>query len=160
MKENNKSHLDINAVKKYSDLDTTEYNRTRTLKPNERTDLTEKIVKSRERCPVRKYTDMKKTTHSLQQQLLTNSLFACAHILSSEDEELVLYETWNKDRSKQSETDKDEQNAKLQSSTILEEILRKIFSKDNPALSLQLYRSRTKAPEDILCVYTLQIIRE
>ena len=103
---------------------------------------------------------MKKTIHSLQQQLLTNSLFACAHILSSEDEELALYETWNKGWAKLSENDKDAKNAKLQSSTILEEILRRIFSKDNPALSLQLYHARTKVPEDILGVYALQIIRQ
>ena len=103
---------------------------------------------------------MKKTIHSLQQQFLTNSLFACTHILSSEDEELALYETWNKGWSKLSENDKDAKNAKLQSITILEEILRNIFSKDNPALSLQLYHARTKVPEDILGVYSLQTIRE
>jgi hypothetical protein len=103
---------------------------------------------------------MKKTIHSLQQQLLTNSLFACAHILNSEDEELALYKTWNRGWATLSENDKDARNAKLQSSTILEEILRKIFSKDNPALSLQLYHARTKVPEDILGVYALQIIRE
>ena len=160
MKENYKRHLDFNAVKEYSDMDATEYNTTRQLKPHEKAELVEKIVKSRERYPVRNYTDMKKTIHSLQQQLLTNSLFACSHILSSEDEGLTLYETWNKGWAKLSETDKDAKNAKLQSSTILEEILRKIFSKDNPALSLQLYHARTKVPEDILGVYALQIIRE
>ena len=115
MKDNYKSHLDINAVKKYSDLDATECNTTRPLKPNERTELIEKIVKSRERYPVWNYTDMKKTIHSLQQQFLTNSLFACAHILSSEDEELVLYEAWNKGWTKLSDTDKGARNAKLQS---------------------------------------------
>ena len=103
---------------------------------------------------------MKKTIHSLQQQFLTDSLFACTHILSSEDEDLALDETWNKGWAKLSENDKDAKNAKLQSSTILEEILRKIFSKDNPSLSLQLYHARTKVPEDILGVYAQQIIRQ
>ncbi len=51
MKENYKSHLDFNAVKKYSELDATEYNTTRPLKPNERAELIEKIVKSRGRYP-------------------------------------------------------------------------------------------------------------
>jgi len=42
MKENYKTHLDFNSVKKYSDLDATEYNTTRPLKPNERSELIEK----------------------------------------------------------------------------------------------------------------------
>ena len=75
-------------MKKFSDLDATEYNGIKQLKPNERTELIGKIVKSRERYPVRNYVDMK-VIHSIQQQLLTNSLFACAHILGSEDEGLV-----------------------------------------------------------------------
>jgi hypothetical protein len=55
MKENYKSHLDFNAVKKYSELDATKYNTTRPLKPNERAELIEKIVRSRERYPVQNY---------------------------------------------------------------------------------------------------------
>jgi hypothetical protein len=89
---------------------------------------------------------MKKTMNSLHQQFLTNSLFACAHILSSEDEGMELYATWNKGWTKMSENDKDAKNAKLQSSTILEEILWRIFSKDNPALALQIQHARTKVP--------------
>jgi hypothetical protein len=53
---------------------------------------------------------------------------------------------------KMSEYDKDAKNAKLQSSTILEEILRRVFSKDNPALALQIQHARTKLPEDLLGV--------
>ena len=51
MKENYKRHLDFNAVKEYSDMDATEYNTTRQLKPHEKAELVEKIVKSRERYP-------------------------------------------------------------------------------------------------------------
>ena len=81
---------------------------------------------------------MKKTINSLQQQFLTNSLYVCSHILGSEDEGMELYATWNKGCSKMSEDDKGAKNAKLQSSIILEEILRRVFSKDNPALALQI----------------------
>ena len=42
MKENYRPHLDFNAVKQYSDLDSTEYNTTRPLKSNERAELIEK----------------------------------------------------------------------------------------------------------------------
>jgi hypothetical protein len=103
---------------------------------------------------------MKKTINSLQQQFLTNSLYSCAHILVSEDEGMELYATWNKGWSKMSEDDKDAKNANLQSSTILEEILRRVFSKDNPALALQVQHARTKVPEDLLGVYVLHIVRE
>jgi hypothetical protein len=57
-------------------------------------------------------------------------------------------------------TDKDAQDAKLQSSIILEEILRRIFSKNNPALALQIQHARTRVPEDLLGVYALHIVRE
>ena len=99
---------------------------------------------------------MKKTINSLQQQFLTNSLYACAHILGSEDEGMDLYATWNKGWPKMSEGDKDAKN----SSTILEEILRRVFSKDNPELVLQIQHARTKVPEDLLGVYALHIVRE
>ena len=59
-----------------------------------------------------------------------------------------------------SEGDKDAKNAKIQSSTILEEILRRVFSKDNPALALQIQHVRTKVPEDLLGVYAIHIVRE
>ena len=81
MKENYKPHLDIGEVKRLSDLDTTECNGSKILKPNEKAELTDKIVRSRDRYPVRNYADMKKTINLLQQQFLTNSPFACAHIL-------------------------------------------------------------------------------
>ena len=73
---------------------------------------------------------------------------------------MELYATWNKGWAKVSENDKDAKNAKLQSSTILEEILRRIFSKDNPALALQIQHARTKVPEDLLGVCALHIVKE
>ena len=51
-------------------------------------------------------------------------------------------------------------NAKIQSSTILEEILRKIFSKDNPVMTLQFHHAKAKIPEDILGVHTYLPVRE
>jgi hypothetical protein len=73
---------------------------------------------------------------------------------------MELYTTWNNGWEELSETDKDAQDAKLQSITILEEILRRIFSKDNPAFDLQIQHARTRVPEDLLGVYTLHIVRE
>ena len=63
-----------------------------------------------------------------------------------------LFTAWNNGWEKLSETDKDAQDAKLQSSTILEEILRRVFSIDNPALALQIQHARTKVPEILLGV--------
>jgi uncharacterized coiled-coil protein SlyX len=158
--ENYKDHMDFGKVAVLSDLDATEYHGSKILKPNEKAELTDKIVRTSDKYPIRTFADMKKTMNSLHQQFLTNSLFACAHILSSEDEGMELYATWNKGWAKMSENDKDAKNAKLQSSTILEEILRRIFSKDNPALALQIQHARTKVPEDLLGVYALHIVRE
>jgi hypothetical protein len=50
--------------------------------------------------------------------------------------------------------------AKIQSSTILAEILRNIFSKDNPVMALRFHHAYAKIPEDILGVYVYQIIRD
>ena len=136
--ENYKDHMDFGKVAVLSDLDATEYHGSKILKPNEKAELTDKIVRTSDKYPIRTFADMKKTMNSLHQQFLTNSLFACAHILSSEDEGMELYATWNKGWAKMSENDKDAKNAKLQSSTILEEILRRIFSKDNSSLALQI----------------------
>ena len=91
--------------------------------------------------------------------LVTNSLFACALVLGSEVEGMDLYATWNKWWAKLSEDDEDAKNEKLQSSTILEKILRRVFSKDNPALAIQIQHARTKVPEDLLGVYALHIVR-
>jgi hypothetical protein len=121
IKENNKQHLDFGKVKVLSNRSSLEY-KGRIFKPQERADLTDKIVESREKYPVRNYADMRKTMDSLQQKFLTNSLYACSHILTSEDEGMELYTTWNNGWEKLSETDKDAQDAKLQSSSILEEI--------------------------------------
>jgi hypothetical protein len=49
---------------------------------------------------------------------------------------------------------------KIQSSTILAEILRQIFSKNNPAMALKFHHTYTKIPEDILGIYTYQIIKD
>jgi hypothetical protein len=159
IKDNYKQHLDIGKVKLLSNRSSLKY-KGRILKPQERSDLIDKIVESRERYQVRNYVDIRKTMDSLQQQFLTNSLYACSNILTSEDEGMELYTTWNKGWEKISETDKDAQDAKLQSSTILEEILRRIFSKDNPAFALQIQHARTRVPEDLLGVYALHIVRE
>ena len=123
-------------------------------------ELTDKIVRSRDRYLVRNHTDMKKTINSLQQQFLTNSIYACTNILGSEDEGMELYATWNKGRSNMSEDYKDSKNSKLQSNTIQEEILRRVSSKDNLARALQIQHARTKVPEDLLGVYALHIVKE
>ena len=157
--ENYKQHLDFGKVKTLSNRSSLEY-KGRILKSQERVDLINKMVESRERYPVRNYADMRKTIDLLQQQFLTNSLYACSHILTSDDEGMELYKTWNDGWEKLSETDKDAQDAKLQSSIILEEILRRIFSKNNPALALQIQHARTRVPEDLLGVYALHIVRE
>ena len=82
--------MDFGKVAVLSDLDATEYNGSRILKPNEKAELTDKIVRTSDKYPIRTFADMKKTMNSLQQQFLTNSLFACAHILGSEDEGMEL----------------------------------------------------------------------
>jgi len=74
IKENYKPHMHF-KMDVLLDLDATEYNGRRILKPNEKAELTDKIVRSRDRYPIRNFTDMKKAINSLQQQFLTNSLF-------------------------------------------------------------------------------------
>ena len=49
IKENYKLHLDFSEVKGLSDLDSTEYHGSKILKPNEKSELTDKIVRSTER---------------------------------------------------------------------------------------------------------------
>ena len=51
-------------------------------------------------------------------------------------------------------------NAKIQSSTILAEILRNIFSKDNPVMALKFHHANAKKPQDILGVYTYLIVKD
>ncbi len=89
-----------------SDLDATEY-KGRILKPHEKAELTDKIVRSRDKYPVSSYADMKKTINSLQHQFLTNSLYTWSHTLVSVDEGMDLYATWSKGWTKLSEDDKD-----------------------------------------------------
>ena len=52
IKENYKQHLDFGEVKVLSALDATEYHGSKILKPNEKAELTDKIVRSRDRYPV------------------------------------------------------------------------------------------------------------
>ena len=66
IKENYKLHLDFGEVKGLSDLDSTEYHGSKILQPNEKAELTDKIVRSRDKYPVRNYADMKKAINSLQ----------------------------------------------------------------------------------------------
>jgi hypothetical protein len=73
---------------------------------------------------------------------------------------MEMYTTWNNGWDNLSETDKDSQDVKLQSNTILEEILWRIFSKDKPAFALQIQHARTRVPEDLLGVYALHNVRE
>jgi hypothetical protein len=70
-----------------------------------------------------------------------------------------LYTEWNTYCMRQ-EGDELTKNAKIQSITILDEILRKIFSKDNPALVLQFNQASTKIPQDLLGVYTYLTVKE
>jgi hypothetical protein len=87
--ENYKQHLDFGKVKTLSNRSSLEY-KGRILKSQERVDLINKMVESREKYPVRNYADMRKTIDLLQQQFLTNSLYACSHILTSDDEGMEL----------------------------------------------------------------------
>jgi hypothetical protein len=73
--ESYKQHLDFGKVKVLSNRNALEY-KGRILKPHEKAELTDKIVKSRERYPVCNYADMKKEIDSLRQQFLTSSFYA------------------------------------------------------------------------------------
>jgi hypothetical protein len=105
------------------------------------------------------YKDMWNTIQWLQQELRSTSLHACANILASKKEEMDLYTEWNT-YWMHPEGDGLTKNAKIQSSTILDEILRKIFSKDNPALVLQFHQADAKIPQDLLGVYTYLTVKE
>ena len=101
--ENYNQHLDFGKVKTLSNRSSLKY-KGRILKSQERVDLIDKMVESREKYPVRNYADMRKTIDLLQQQFLTNSLYACSHILTSDDEGMELYKTWNDGWEKLSES--------------------------------------------------------
>jgi hypothetical protein len=115
---------------------------------------------ARAEYPVTNYKEMRKTIQWLQQKLHTNSLHACANILDSRNGEEDLYKEWHAYWTTPTEEGKTAIGAKIQSSTILAEILRNIFSKDNPVMALKFHHAYAKIPEDILGVYAYQIIRD
>jgi len=144
----NHRHFQYIEIAKYSDLHTSQCYNERVLKPKERAYIVEGLTTARAEYPVINYKGMRKTLQWLQQELRSNSLHACANILESKKEEMELYTEWNTYWKRQ-EGDELTKNAKIQSSTILDEILRKIFSKDNPALALQFHQATVKIPQDL-----------
>ena len=109
---------------------------------------------------------MRKTIQWLQQKLHSNSLHACANILQSKTEGMDLYKEWQTywttptEEGQSTEEVKSVKNAMIQSSTILAEILRNIFSKDNPVMALKFHHANAKVPQDVLGVYTYLLVRE
>ncbi len=77
-----------------------------------------------------------------------------------------LYKEWQTywttptEEGKSTEEVKSVKNAMIQSSTILAEILRNIFSKDNPVMVLKFHHTNAKVPQDLLGVYTYLLVRE
>jgi hypothetical protein len=159
-KANFKHFERIEIAKKYSDLQNSHPYNTKLLKSNERAELVDRLTTARAEYPVKNYKDMRKTLHWLQQKLHTNSLHACANILDSKNEENELYKEWHTYWITPTEDDKTAIGAKIQSITILAEILRNIFSKDNPVMALKFHHAYAKIPEDILGVYQYQIIKD
>ena len=103
---------------------------------------------------------MRNTIHWLQQKQHTNSLHACANLLKSRNESMDLYKEWHTYWTTSKEEGESAKNAKIQSSTILAEILRNIFSKDNRAIALKFHHASAKIPQDILSVYTCLIVKD
>ena len=103
---------------------------------------------------------MRNTIHWLQQKLHSNSLHACANILTSTNEGLDLYKEWHTYWTTSTEEGESAKNAKIQSSTILAEILRNIFSKDNPVMALKFHHANAQIPQDFLDVYTYLLMRD
>ena len=128
----------IEIAKKYSDLQNSHTYNTKLLKSKERAELVDKLTMARAEYPVTNYKEMRKTIQWLQQKLHTNSLHACANILDSRNGEEDLYKEWHAYWTTPTEEVKTAIGAKIQSSTILAEILRNIFSKDNPVMALRL----------------------
>ena len=155
----NHRHFQYIEIAKYSDLHTSQCYNERVLKPKERAYIVEGLTTVRAEYPVINYKGMRNTIQWFQQELRSNSLHACANILESKKEKMDLYTEWNTYWKRQ-EGDELTKNAKIQSSTILDEILRKIFSKDNPELALQFHQAATKIPQDLLGVYTYSLVKE
>ena len=105
----------------------------------------------RKKHPLTHFTEMRETIHWLQQKLHTYFLHACADILDPKHEGRDLYEkchTYWKNPNEEGKMAVGEK--RIQSSTILAEILRNIFSKDNPAMTLKFHHAYTKISEDIM----------
>ena len=159
-KANGKYFECIEIAKKYSDLQNIQYYNGRLFKSKERADIIDRLTTPREKHPVTNFTEMRKTIHWLQQKLHTYSLHACADILDPKHEGRDLYEKWHTYWKNPNEEGKMAIGEKIQSSTILAEILRHIFSKNNPAMALKFHHAYTKIPEDILGIYNYQIIKD
>ena len=159
-KANSKYFECIEIVKKYSDLQSSHTYNAKLLKSRERAEIIEKLTKARAEYPVTNYKDMRNTIHWLQQKLHTNSLHACANILDPRNEGKDLYQEWQTYWTNLSEEGRSAVGAKVQASMILAEILRNIFSKDNPVMALKFHHAYAKIPEDILGVYAYQIIKD
>ena len=159
-KANGKYFECIEIAKKYSDLQNIQYYNGRLFKSKERSDIIDRLTTPREKHPVTNFTEMRKTIHWLQQKLHTYSLHACADILDPKHEGRDLYEKWHTYWKNPNEEGKMAIGEKIQSSTILAEILRNIFSKNNPAMTLKFHHAYTKIPEDILGIYNYQIIKD
>ena len=118
----NHRHFEYIEIAKYSDLQTSQCYNERVLKPKERAYIVDGLTTERAEYPVINYKGMRNTIQWLQQRLRSNSIHACANILASKTEGMDLYTEWNTYwmRPEGGESTK---NAKIQSSTILDEIL-------------------------------------
>jgi hypothetical protein len=118
----NHRHFQYIEIAKYSDLHTSQCYNERVLKPKERAYIVEGLTTARAEYPVINYKGMRNTIQWLQQELRSNSLHACVNILESKKEEMELYTEWNTYWMRP-EGDGLTKNVKIQSSTILDEIL-------------------------------------
>jgi hypothetical protein len=160
----NYRHFEYIEIAKYSNFKTNPCYSARVLKPKERAFIVDELTTARAKYPVTNYKDMWNTIHWLQEKLQSHSLHACANILKSNIEGLELYREWNTywttslDRRWHhchllSTEDGNVDDTKIQSNTILAEILQSIFSKDNPVMTLKFHQANGNVPQDILGVY-------
>ena len=155
----NYRHFEHVEIGKYSNFKTNPCYSTRVLKPKERAFIVDKLTTARAKYPVTNYKDMRNTIHWLQEKLQSHSLHACANILKSNIEGLELYREWNTYWTTSTE-DGNADDAKIQSNTILAEILQNIFSKDNPVMTLKFHQVNGNVPQDILGVYMYSLVRD
>jgi hypothetical protein len=73
---------------------------------------------------------------------------------------LELYREWHTYWTTSTEDGELAKDAKIQSSTILAEILRNIFSKDNPVMALKFHHANGQVPQDIFGVYMYLLVRD